>query len=648
MVFSSDKSQSEISMQIAEKTGVSLSGLQFIDLKDRISRSGNNSLSFSGLFLGLSFVLMLSAILLLVFTIRLFYEQRQGDFRISLATGFSPARIQQSIMTELILCSIPGIILGTAAGTAYTLVLISLLKTIWFNAARMDIILLSLQFKSMVISIIASFSIVFLSSLYASRQIIKNFILKENSIKRRKPSRQKVTFLFLWLSVSSILILTALYVFKIITSRVIFFFGAGFLSLVVCALLAMHYLNHRTTFSSRSFALSRRDFFINSLRKNSSQNFAVILFMMISIFLVVTVGANRQASLPNSGSTRSGTGGFDLYIQLQQAVNPQIRNWETEWNLKDSHILPIRVIDGDESSCLNLNQISTPKLFGIDTRLIVSDNRFSLAGNRDSGTNPWLQLENPEGDKKIPVMVDQTVLEWSLGKQIGDTLTITAENGIQYQLVIIASIQNSIFQGGLILSETNLKTLFPTNSGYHMFFIDLPPETRVSQSLLASLQRQLRSFGAVVKTTTAVLNEYYSVENSYLAIFFQLGLISLVISILGMTILLVRKIQDSSIEIQYLLTLGFKRHTLLVKIFLENHVLITYAMVSGTISSLLALWPLFQQNVTMLFTTVAVLLLVFQLLTGIFTLLILTHVKKILSRVIRDLDTGDIKAVPFH
>ena len=72
---------------------------------------------------------------------------------------------------------------------------------------------------------------------------------------------------------------------------------------------------------------------------------------------------------------------------------------------------------------------------------------------------------------KIAAIADQTVITWGLGKKIGDELVYIDEKGKELRLKLIAGLDDSIFQGKVIISEDNFIRHFPSSGGKNLFLI---------------------------------------------------------------------------------------------------------------------------------------------------------------------------------
>ena len=95
------------------------------------------------------------------------------------------------------------------------------------------------------------------------------------------------------------------------------------------------------------------------------------------MFLVVAVGANRQNPLATAHLRSSGTGGFALFAQsaIDLPKDPGTDEGRQFFNLdaaamKDVGVIPMRVREGDDASCLNLNRAQQPRIYGVDPNSI--------------------------------------------------------------------------------------------------------------------------------------------------------------------------------------------------------------------------------------------------------------------------------------
>jgi putative ABC transport system permease protein len=83
--------------------------------------------------------------------------------------------------------------------------------------------------------------------------------------------------------------------------------------------------------------------------------------------------------------------------------------------------------------------------------------------------DPWTALGEPLEDGSIPAIADQTVIQWGLGKKVGDELLYQNEKGDTLRLRLIAGTTPSIFQGYVIISNEHFLKNYPSSSGSYVF-----------------------------------------------------------------------------------------------------------------------------------------------------------------------------------
>ena len=77
----------------------------------------------------------------------------------------------------------------------------------------------------------------------------------------------------------------------------------------------------------------------------------------------------------------------------------------------------------------------------------------------------WPMLQSDQGGE-IPVIADADTQEYVLQIGLGDTIAITDQLGVPRKLKLVATVAKSIFQGQLLMSESNFLKLFPAQGGF--------------------------------------------------------------------------------------------------------------------------------------------------------------------------------------
>ena len=232
--------------------------------------------------------------------------------------------------------------------------------------------------------------------------------------------------------------------------------------------------------------------------------------------------------------------------------------------------------------------------------------RFSFATKIKelSDEEPWQALNKTFDDGTIPAIADQTVIQWGLGKKVGDILLYQNELGDTLRLKLVAGTTPSIFQGFVLISNQNFLENYPTHSGTSVFLIDGNAETQ--QQIGDELNSVFRDYGWEMETTAKRLVEFYSVTNTYLSIFLALGALGLILGTIGLAVILARTLLERRREIAVLQAIGFNNHPIF-KIFATEYIILLFTgVIIGFITAVVATLPAFlSTNSDASFSTVA-------------------------------------------
>jgi hypothetical protein len=330
---------------------------------------------------------------------------------------------------------------------------------------------------------------------------------------------------------------------------------------------------------------------LRNASRRRGRSLATVSVLASGVFLVVAVNAFRRDPQQGAWTRASGTGGFALWAQSALPVYEDLnaKAGRESYNLpaeamRDVSIVPLRMRDGDDASCLNLNRAQTPRIWGVVPGALAKRNAFTFA----SGTG-WAALEQRDPDGSVPAIGDQQTVTWALGKKLGDVLTLTDDYGRECRLKIVAVTANSILQGGLLISEQNFVQRFPAASGYRSFLVDAPRE-RIEE-VREALARGLEDKGLELVPAWKRLAEFLAVENTYLAIFQVLGGLGLLLGSFGLALVVLRNVLERRGELALLRAVGFERRLLRRLVLSEHWLLIVLGLGCGVIAAVLAVLP---------------------------------------------------------
>jgi len=580
-------------------------GLFFQPVRQQALAASSQAMDFGQLFLGFSFFLIVAALLLMALLFAFEVERRAGEVGLLLALGIPPRRVRGFLLLEGGAIALVAALIGGFAGVFYTQAVVHGLSTIWSGAVASS----PLQYHSNPATLAGGAAIGFLVALFTiwlvARQQGKapaRELLSAESGSERLPAATRTQR---WLPGIPTAVICAIGAAAMGAGAAAasheaaaeYFFTGGALLLIAgiaaCrALLA--YLAKGVSLRSLTLgSLGAR----NSVRR-AGRSVAVIALLACGSFLVVSIGASRHD--PHEGAERraSGTGGFALYGEATLPVYHDLNSQagRDEWGLdpeelKDVRILPLRLREGEEASCLNLNRAQVPRVLGVDPQRLRELKAFSFSSTAKGvdAKDPWSALQQPQPDGAVPVIGDVNTVTWSLGKSLGDTLPYVDDRGQPIRLRIVGILANSVLQGSLLTSEEQFMRQFPGQSGYQVFLIDAPKE-RVAE-VSKSLSRALEDAGLDLTPTPERMADFNSVENTYLSIFAVLGGLGLLLGSAGLGVVVLRNVLERRGELGLLRAVGFRTGALQWMVFSEHSLLLGLGLLVGVAAALLAVLP---------------------------------------------------------
>ncbi|HRQ90493.1 MAG TPA: ABC transporter permease, partial [Bacteroidia bacterium] len=378
------------------------------------------------------------------------------------------------------------------------------------------------------------------------------------------------------------------------------FFGAGFLmtaaGVALCSILIRRFLRPAAALASLG-ALGRQ----HTVRRRG-RSLAVIGLMAAGVFMVTAINSFRLDGGRGAERRDSGTGGF---AYVGEATLPVYEDLDTPDGRKkygldsqktDFSVLPLRVSDGDDASCLNLNRAQRPRLMGVDAAKIAALDPFhftSTLGKADEGTSLWTLLGAAQPDEDgvpvVPGIVDQNTAIYALKKSIGDTVRYETVSGEAFAVRIVGFLETSILQGSLLIDESQFIRFFPDSGGYRLFL--LSGERPGINSVASHLTRMFGDLGLEMRPASERLNEFNAVQNTYLSIFSTLGGLGIFLGTLGLAILVGRNVMERRGQLGVMQAMGFTRRRLAGMVLSEHWFLHLSGVLVGLGAAVLAVLP---------------------------------------------------------
>ncbi len=600
--------EAEYKQVFAENISPADLGMTVEPVREQGVLAAKNGTDFSGLFIGLSFFLLIAGIVFTSLLFRLNLETRSTQVGLLDALGFKQKQVRSFYLWEGLTVALLGGILGLVVSIFYTQLVFKILNTLWFDIVRTDVLLIKIYPATVAIGLVISL----LVSLFAIYISISRFQKQKTAELQKQTSTAKSkTMELIWngTMVLSLVASIGIFVFQIFFSAQMnpsLFFTTGGLLLIGLLLLFRRFIIKFEKNKNTELGLGKLAQL--NLSRNKGRSLTVVILFALGTFIVVSTGSNKLDLFANAQNKTSGTGGFLYFAETTMPVlfdlnNPGKR--AEEGIFEDFRAVQFRKVEGDDASCLNLNRTTQPAILGVDPEALQG--RFSFASKiKELGDeNPWLALNKTFDDGTIPAIADQTVIQWGLGKKVGDILLYQNELGDTLQLKLIAGTTPSIFQGYVIISNQNFLKNYPTNSGSHIFLIDGNKDNE--QQIGDELQSVFRDYGWEMELTAKRLVEFYSVTNTYLSIFLALGALGLILGTIGLAVILARTLLERRREISVMQAIGFNNIPIFKIITNEYLILLITGVVIGFITAVVATLPAFlSSNTDASFSTIAI------------------------------------------
>lgn len=341
--------------------------------------------------------------------------------------------------------------------------------------------------------------------------------------------------------------------------------------------------------------LNRMRFTLKNAAWQPRRSATCVTTISFACCIIVAVGVNRHDAPPETEYAFVA----ESALPLHHGLNTPDGRFELGFSEEDSELLSasevisFRVLPGEDVSCLNLYQPQKPQILGAAGAMLIK--------------SPWQRLELTDlGEGRAPAIGDDNSLRWILHHNPDDDFLVQDEFG-KPLLLDIETVQGSLFQSQLIISESNFTKYFPSQSGYQFFLIKTPSELREKTAQV--LEETLGDYGFDLTSASARLASYRSVENTYISTFQSLGGLGVLLGTFGLALVLFRNIIERRSELATLRAFGFRRQLLSRMLFLESCFLLVVGMCIGIVAGLAAMlaseghlptFPWFSLTITLL------------------------------------------------
>ncbi len=602
-------------------------GMSLLAVKTQGLAAARGTTAFEGLFLGFSFFLMASAVMLIALLFRLGAEGRAAELGVLTAIGFSARQSRYYWLSEAALVALVGAAIGVAAGICYARLMIHGLSTWWVAATVTPFLELHVNPRSLAIGFFIGLLVALLTIAWTLRKLLKLPARQLLTGDSSDPADLTNSVGFRWLPFSLIAAAMLLGIFATRLegeAQAGAFFGSG--SLVLTALLLWLRQRLRLAAWTKPQSMSLAGLSARNARRYPSRTLLSVGLAAVASFLIVALSAFRLAP------TEQGTGGFQLiatsdlplHFDLNTSAGREELGFGSRENhqLDDSQVVSFRVRAGEDASCLNLYQSAQPQIVGVPLEF-SAERQFGWSAKTKSANanaSPWELLnDNPtkglgndlgvddSGRPVVPMILDKNTAVYSLHLAgVGARMTVNDAFDQPVTLEVVALLSNSVLQGKVMIGDADFLQLFPDASGSQMFLIRAAERPA---DLAALLETQLEDYGFDAVSTEERLAGFLAVQNTYLSTFQSLGALGLLLGTIGLAVAQLRSVLERRSEIALLRSAGFRRSRLAKMVLGENTLLLVGGLAIGTFAATVAVLPHYLlQEANTPWSTLAVLL----------------------------------------
>jgi len=561
---------------------------------------------FRLLFVGMAFIVMAASLLLVGLSLALALETRKSEIALFRALGWRRGRVVLVLAAEWSVPLCVGTVVGAAGGALLARALVWSLGRFWRDAFAGAEPLFIFSMPAALLAAAISAGLTLLVLLHITRRYASSLptaVWQTHRMRlvanRLSASAKSVVGGVLALAVIAIVVWSP----EGATANGAFF-GAGFL-LMVSIMLFLVSLGEawRRATAGRSAVQSPVAAGVARALAVPRRSAPVVILLAVGLFLSVGIFAMRHDPAAGCEHPWSGSGGFRAIVTSAVSLD-RTRGLELVHAISGAEgIVPVRMREGDEAGCLNMNAPQTPQLLGLEARVMARARAFEP---REAG-GVWSPLEHLLPDGTIPALAaDRAMLQYSLKTRAGVTdgavITYAGSDGTPWRVRIVGAlpVRSGILQGALLIDERFFVQMFP-EEGYRMWLCDYAPyalreATDISRHPTAEQRAQAAVLrhpapGVTIETAEERLRMLGAMEASYLDLFLVLGALGLLLGTAGLSLVILRGVEERRSEFALLAAVGVARRNVVRLLAAEYGVLVAAGLVSGILPALVAIQP---------------------------------------------------------
>ena len=573
-------------------------GLTFRPVREEAEKAVDMALDFGGLFLGLSMFLIAAALTLLALLYAHGLQMRTGETGTLLATGWRPRQVGFWLLLESCPVIVIGVGIGALCGIQYARLLLYGLARFWPSAVAGTQIHFHVSFTALFQGILSSVVCVLLVLVLcvfrASRKPIRELLQRDFKSIRNIEGKPRLEPFMAGFS-SLLFILQWIFIYSKGEGEISlsYFFLSGFEVLTALVFGYATFLIWLVRWRMKSVLPRMGRLVVVQLAQRAGRSTVVAFITACGVFMVMSVASMHLAMTFDPASPQSGSGGFSVFAGTTAPI--QIEK-DQLLGMPLDNIVPLRVWDGDDAGCLNLNRALQPRLFGVNPQQLIDQQAFASPEEVEA---LWSLLDMPLENDIVPALVgDSDTAMWGLQAKTdpekGAEYDYQNDAGTSFKIRTVGKLpmRLSLFQGSLLISEANFTRLFSHDGGYRAFLLHAedPKATAVQ------LNRDYGKDGMEAVPSEERLSAFYAVERTYLAMFLVLGGLGLLLGAGGASVVVLRNLAERRAEFALFLAVGYEPQQVRRMAVIENSLLVLAGILFGTIAAVIAIGPIIMHS----------------------------------------------------
>jgi ABC-type lipoprotein release transport system permease subunit len=651
-----DRAAAKFRDELRSRLDPARGGLVFDEVKrNALEASKGGGFDFSLLFLGFSFFLIASALLLVGLLFRLNLDRRASEIGLLFAQGYRRRTVRLLLLGEGGLLALAGSLIGAALAIAYAGLLVQLLAVLWPGGVLRSFLrphytatsLVAGAGGALVVSLVTIAWVVRSLSRVPPRVLLTGKTTAEgepgvptvatrfqragekSKLKTCSHNEPAVAARFQragrswskWVAAGGFLgALVLLGVAPFMPgheAQAGTFFGSG--ALLLTAFLAgvlawMRSSRTRTVEGHGWWAVARLG--VRNAARHPSRSLLTAGLLASAAFLIVAVEAFRRRAEPGDGRKDAPDGGFAL---LAETDLPVVRDLNSSTGRR-------KMLDNVERQ-LQRNPTADASAGRAAARKLLQEVTIVAFRARAGDDASCLNLYQPRTPKILGVpksLIERggfafdateaktptekanpwTILQRTDGAipAFGEANTVTwmLHSGLGKSIAVPREKGEATLGIAGLLHDSVFQSSLLVSEEH---FLDCYPSHEGYNFFLIEcprgreaevkqlLEAGLADRGLEVTSTAERLASYLAVENTYLTTFQALGGLGLLLGSLGLAVVLIRGVWERRAELALFRALGFRKRTLGWLVLAENGFLLVLGLVAGAVSALLAVAP---------------------------------------------------------